>query len=151
MRTILLLIIMLWVGTVPALAGSDPQFPTETLAIRTSDTLKTFTVEIARTREEQEQGLMNRKSLPDDCGMLFINIKDHVMKMWMKDTLIPLDMLFIDNEGRIVYIAEETTPNSTAVISAKRPVRAVLELPGGAAKKQHISVGDHVIHRYFNP
>ncbi len=94
---------------------------------------------------------MFRKTLPGDHGMLFIWPKDARVTMWMKNTLIPLDMVFIDSHGRIVYIAANTTPESTATITVGQPVRAVLELAGGTAALDGIKVGDKVIHSYFKP
>ena len=75
----------------------------------------------------------------------------HRSAMWMKNTLIPLDMAFIDSKGTIVYIAENTTPESTNVITAGQPVRAVLELAGGTAKLSGIKAGDRVLSSYFKP
>jgi hypothetical protein len=69
--------------------------------------------------------------------------------MWMKNTLIPLDMLFIDATGRIVYIKQSATPESEAIISTPTPVKAVLELRGGESAKRHIQEGDRVLHALF--
>jgi uncharacterized membrane protein (UPF0127 family) len=123
--------------------------PLEKLVIQTSSGQKEFTVEIAQTPEQQELGLMYRTSLAPDKGMLFIEDQDMVVTMWMKNTLISLDMLFFDSEGKIVYIADHATPESTAIITARRPVRAVIELAAGTADADHIKVGDRVIDRYF--
>lgn len=110
-----------------------------------------FTVELAQSREEQEQGLMHRATLAKNEGMLFPQSPERVMRMWMKNTEIPLDMLFIDSAGHIVYIAPMTTPNSTKVISRDTPVLAVLELAGGVAAEKNIRVGDRVEHEIFVP
>jgi uncharacterized protein len=132
-------------------AWAVPSFERDTLAIHTHDGERRFTVEIAETPEQQKYGLMHRDELPPDHGMLFVDKSDSVMRMWMKNTRIPLDMLFIDRRGLIVYIASNAMPNSLAVITAGKPVRAVLELAGGAAEKNGIREGDQVIHRYFKP
>lgn len=121
------------------------------LAIKTATAERHFTIEVAETLPQQELGLMYRKELADDYGMLFLMKKDFDITMWMKNTALPLDMLFIDKHGKIVYIAADTTPESTSVIHANRPVRAVLEVKGGLAKKDGIRVGDRVISDYFKP
>ena len=123
----------------------------ETLEIQTNHERLAFTVELAKTEDEQARGLMFRHSLPENTGMLFVWDEETNQRMWMKNTLIPLDMLFIDSGGRIVYIAHNATPESTAVIESNRPVRGVLEIAGGTAKKKHIEIGNRVIHPAFAP
>lgn len=103
-----------------------------------------FEVEIARTDGERSQGLMFRRFLPANAGMLFDFEQTRSIAMWMKNTFIPLDMLFIDEAGEVVYIAERTVPKSLATISAPQPVRYVLELNGGTADRLGLSVGDRV-------
>lgn len=133
----------------PAQAGGLRQEP---LSIETAAGARhAFTVEIAETPEEQERGLMFRRELAENAGMLFYWPGARDAAMWMKDTPLPLDMLFLDSGGVIVYIAADTTPYSTGIISAGRAVSAVLELPGGTARKLGIGKGDRVIHRYFAP
>ncbi len=150
------LLILCLLAAVPPQASADAappiaEFRHDDLTIRTGGGVYFFTIELARTPAEQEQGLMHRDSLDPARGMLFIMPEDSVMRMWMKDTLIPLDMLFIDRHGKIVYIAANATPESEAIITAGRPVRAVLELAGGVAELRGIHVGDHVVHSYFMP
>ena len=87
--------------------------------------------------------------LPPDHGMLFPQASPRVMSMWMKNTLIPLDMLFIDAQGRVVYIRERATPLSEDIISAPPKVKAVLELAGGECARLGIHVGDRVQHTLF--
>jgi uncharacterized membrane protein (UPF0127 family) len=108
-----------------------------------------FTVEVARSRAEQEQGLMFRESMAEDRGMLFDWGGMVEAAMWMKNTLIPLDMLFIDADGVILDIFASTVPGSLDVISAGVPVRAVLELNGGTAKRLGLKAGDRVRHPIF--
>ena len=108
-----------------------------------------FTVEVARSRAEHERGLMFRDSLADDRGMLFDWGGMAPAAMWMKNTLIPLDMLFIDADGTILDIFANTVPGSLDVITAGVPVRAVLELNGGAAKRLGLKPGDRVRHPIF--
>lgn len=108
-----------------------------------------FTVELAATPDQLAQGLMFRKSLPADGGMLFDFGRDQVVSMWMKNTLIPLDMLFVAADGRVVGIAERTIPHSLSTITAPAPVRAVLEVNGGTAERLGIRPGDRLIHPLF--
>jgi len=112
-----------------------------------------FAVEIADDDEERRIGLMYRKSMPENAGMLFDFGPDlAVRSMWMKNTLIPLDMAFIDKDGRIVRIAEDTTPRSLASISSGAPVLAVLEVNGGRFEALGVKEGDYVRHPLFrNP
>jgi uncharacterized protein len=108
-----------------------------------------FSVELATTDEERERGLMFRKELPDGRGMLFDFETERSVAMWMKNTLIPLDMIFIRADGRIANIAESTEPMSTRIIPSRGGVRAVLEVAGGTAKRLGIQVGDRVAHPMF--
>jgi uncharacterized protein len=108
-----------------------------------------FSVEVATTPDQWTQGLMFRRSLPADAGMLFDFGEDRPVSMWMKNTLIPLDMLFIAVDGRVVGIAERAIPLSLAVISAPEPVRGVLELNGGTAARLGIHVGDRLVSPVF--
>ena len=108
-----------------------------------------FKVELALSRQQQTQGLMYRRSLANDAGMLFIYGQESPVFMWMKNTLIPLDMLFIAGDGRIVHIAERTVPHSLETISSGRPVAGVLEVNGGTAARLGIQPGDRVLHRAF--
>jgi hypothetical protein len=103
-----------------------------------------FKVEVALTRQEQEKGLMDRPSLAADGGMLFDFGSERTIAMWMKNTLIPLDMVFISNGGRILGIAERTVPLSLDTISSPGPVRAVLEVAGGTAERLHLQAGDQI-------
>lgn len=121
----------------------------ELLEIATSGGVVAFEVEVARTDEQRTTGLMYRKSLGERSGMLFDFKVDQPVYMWMKNTYIPLDMLFIRADGSIARIAAMTTPLSTETISSGEPVRAVLEIAGGAAKKLGIRAGDKVAHSMF--
>src|SRR5690606_15746181 len=111
--------------------------------------VKIFSVEMATTPEEKATGLMHRKHLPDGQGMLFDFSPAQQVSMWMKNTYISLDMIFIGSNGRIVRIAENTEPLSTRIISSRRPVKGVLEVIGGTAKKYGIATGDRVSHPLF--
>jgi uncharacterized protein len=136
---------------VPAQTGPQPELPREKLVIVTHDGQRhEFSVEMAMTSDQQMTGLMFRRVVPDGSGMLFDWGNERDMAMWMKNTLIPLDMLFINADGTIRAIAENTVPESLAPISSHGPVRAALELAAGTAEKLDIRVGDKVIQRIFS-
>lgn len=122
---------------VVACGASGPQ-----VTIATPSGAKTFAVEVALTEAQQTQGLMYRKELAADRGMLFVFGTDVDHAFWMKNTLIPLDMLFIAADGKIVGIHPNATPLSTTPISVGQLSRYVLEIAGGEAAKQGIHVGD---------
>lgn len=105
-----------------------------------------FKVEAAVTPETRALGLMFRREMAADSGMLFDFGQNQPVSMWMKNTLIPLDMLFIDAEGRVVNIAERTVPGSLAGIASNGPVRFVLEVNGGTAARLGLKPGDRVHH-----
>ena len=138
-----------WVARAAAAPEAIEQFPSTQMGIRTRAGLEWFSVWIADSQAREQQGLMFVRWLPHDHGMLFPQAAPQVMTMWMKNTLIPLDMLFIDAQGRIVYIRENTTPESQDLISTPTPVKAVLELAGGVCARLGIHVGDRVEHRLF--
>ena len=121
----------------------------QSLEIVSQSGVHVFSVELATTDEERERGLMFRKALPDGHGMLFDFETDRSVAMWMKNTLIPLDMIFIRGDGRIANIAENTEPMSTRIIPSRGAVRAVLEVAGGTAKRLGIEAGDRVAHPMF--
>lgn len=105
-----------------------------------------FTVELAATPQQQARGLQDRRTLATDAGMLFIFDPPRIVSMWMKDTYIPLDMLFIAENAVVIAIAADTTPHSLEVLSPPEPVRGVLELNAGIAARLGIRVGDRVNH-----
>lgn len=109
-----------------------------------------FTVEVANTPETRSRGLMFRRELPDGRGMLFdFGARETEVTMWMKNTYIPLDMIFIRANGLINHIAESTTPLSEATISSNGPVKGVLEVIGGTARRLGIAAGDRIEHPFF--
>ena len=116
----------------------------QSIEIASKTGVHAFQVEMAITSEEKEHGLMFRRELPDGHGMLFDFGVDQPVAFWMKNTYIPLDMLFIRSDGRILRIAENTEPLSERNIPSGGPVRAVLEVIGGTAKKLGIAPGDRV-------
>jgi uncharacterized protein len=121
-----------------------------TLEIVTKTGVHVFTVEMATTEKEKETGLMYRKELPDGKGMLFDFSPEQQISMWMKNTYISLDMIFIRADGRILRIAENTEPESTRIISSGGLAKGVLEVIAGTAKKYGIAPGDRVAHPLFN-
>jgi uncharacterized protein len=132
-------------------ASAQPltRFPTGELTIESATGRHKFRVEIATTPAQLEQGLMFRRSMAPDAGMLFDFQRPAPVSMWMKNTFIPLDMLFIDAGGRIINIAERTVPHSLDPVSAAAPARAVLELNGGTAARLGIRPGDRVLFPIF--
>ncbi len=126
------------------------KFPTSELEIITAAGKRIkFNIEVATSISQRAQGLMYRQNLELQSGMLFDYGASQQATMWMKNTLIPLDMLFIDSSGKIVFIQERTVPLSEAVIAAPEPVRAVLELAGGATARLGIKQGDQVDYVIF--
>jgi uncharacterized membrane protein (UPF0127 family) len=106
----------------------------------------TIRAEIADTAAKRELGLMFRRSLPEDQGMLFLFGAERVIEMWMKNTHISLDMIFIASNGTVVSIAKNTEPFSESIISSGSPASAVLEVNAGVAHRLSLKVGDKVIH-----
>jgi uncharacterized membrane protein (UPF0127 family) len=121
----------------------------QTLEIVTRSGVHVFTVEVVKTEQERATGLMYRKELPEGRGMLFDFSPEQQVSMWMKNTLIPLDMIFIRSDGRIIRIAENTEPLSEKIIPSGGLTRGVLEVIGGTAKKYGIAPGDRVAHPLF--
>lgn len=119
------------------------------LEIVTRNGVQVFSVEMATTEEEKQTGLMYRKELADGKGMLFDFKPEQEVSMWMKNTYVSLDMIFIRADGRILRIAENTEPMSTKIISSQGPARAVLEVVAGTAQKYGIRPGDRVGHPLF--
>lgn len=121
----------------------------EPLEIVTASGVHVFSVEMAKTEEERRTGLMYRRSLPDGRGMLFDFSPEQNVSMWMKNTFISLDMIFIGSDGRILRIAENTVPQSEKIIPSGGPAKAVLEVIAGTARKYGIRPGDRVAHPLF--
>jgi uncharacterized protein len=134
----------------PNPAGPQPELPKERLVITTRDGIPhEFNVEMATTPDQQTVGLMFRPSVPAEGGMLFDWRIPHDSQMWMRNTIAPLDMVFINPDGTIRSLAENTVPQSLAVIDSRGPVRATLELAAGTTARLNIRVGDKVQQRIF--
>jgi uncharacterized membrane protein (UPF0127 family) len=151
--------VAVFLAAVMTLAGGTRAFaqtgPLEDLAafprgkLEISDgkkTKHTFEVWLADNPSRQAQGLMFVRALPDMRGMLFVHESPKPISMWMKNTYIPLDMVFIDQRGRIQQIVEQATPHSLDIIRSKDPALAVLEIAGGEARRLGLHTGQHVTH-----
>ncbi|WP_343563141.1 DUF192 domain-containing protein [Kiloniella sp. b19] len=101
-----------------------------------------FSVEVARSQIQKSRGLMFREELPDSAGMIFLYQRPQILSMWMANTLIPLDMLFVAGDGTIVHIHENAVPLSKDIISSGADVTTVLEIAGGLAERLGIQQGD---------
>lgn len=132
-------------------AAPQPPLPTTPLTIETLRGAFDFTVEIAVGEDEKSCGLMRRPRLAADAGMLFRQSPPGPSYFWMKNTPQPLDMVFLDDAGRVVYIAEHTIPFSTNAIGTNARVAAVLELRAGMATRLAIDYGDQIRHDWFKP
>ena len=132
-----------------ALAAQDGIFETGDLWIDSGGTRHHFTVEIADTQQKRSLGLMFREDVPADTGMLFDFEKPRDVAMWMKNTYVPLDMLFIDEAGTILNIATDTTPLSLDPVRSAGPALGVLELRAGTTVRLGIEAGDMVEHPLF--
>jgi len=139
----LLIALLFVVLRAPSYAADD------TLEIVSKTGVHVFAVELAVTEEQRSRGLMFRRSLPEGQGMLFKFEPDQVITMWMHNTYIPLDMIFIRSDGRILRIAENTKPESDNIISSGAPARGVLEVIAGTARKLGLAPGDKVAHTWF--
>jgi uncharacterized membrane protein (UPF0127 family) len=138
-------------GALSIFAGSSARAASiQPLEIVTKTGVHVFAVEMATTEEEKTTGLMYRKELAEGKGMLFDFSPEQEVSMWMKNTYIPLDMIFIRADGRILRIAENTEPLSTKIIPSRGLAKAVLEVIGGTAQKYGITAGDQVAHPLFN-
>jgi len=108
-----------------------------------------FDVEIARSHEQRARGLMFRKNMPEENGMLFLFERREKVTMWMENTYIPLDIIFLDAKGIITHIVKSTVPESRDYIHSNAPVVSVLELNAGVTDNLNIQVGDKIIHPFF--
>jgi uncharacterized membrane protein (UPF0127 family) len=148
-RSVLMLALVLLL--VPALGATRaPAMEKGTIEIATKSGVRVFNVDVAVSDKEREKGLMFRTKVPEGYGMLFDFKRDQMVTMWMKNTLVSLDMIFIRHDGTIARIAENTEIKSEHIIPSGEPVRAVLEVAAGTAKKYGIAAGDKVGYPIFN-
>jgi uncharacterized membrane protein (UPF0127 family) len=134
--------------------GAAPEplsaFPQSLLSIQTSSgKVVNFKIWLADTQRREEQGMMFIREMDEHTGMLFMFPENKRVSMWMKNTYVSLDLLFLNAHGKIDYIAAQATPRSEAIIGPPTPEFAVLELKGGACDKFGIKVGDTVLHKNF--
>ena len=148
--TLIFLACFLWlVGAAAGFAENAQIAKLEPVTVASSESVTMFIAEIADTEELRTRGLMFRHFLPEDKVMLFDYQKPRPVAMWMKNTNISLDMLFIRADGTIAAIAENTVPQSLDTISVQEPVRGVLEMAAGTVKRLGIRPNDKVYHRIF--
>lgn len=133
-----------------AASGLEP-FRASSVVISSRTGAHRFHVELAETALQRMQGLQGRHTLDAQAGMLFVFDSESVATMWMKDTYIPLDMLFLDGGGRIVAIARDTRPMSLQPLRSPGPVKAVLELNAGTVERLGIEAGHRVLHPTLDP
>lgn len=144
------IVILLGVMTVaPAVFAQSATFRKEPLQIESDGKRHSFTVELALTPEQRAQGLMYRQSMAVDAGMLFLEEGERDQLMWMRNTYIPLDMVFIRADGTIHHIHARAVPKTDTTITSHGPVKGVLELNGGTASRLGLKPGDKVIHPAF--
>lgn len=148
-RSIGLSAVIICLASMVATAQSPPRLSETAIAIEASGKRFEFQVELAVTPAERARGLMFRASLAEDHGMLFDFGHPQPVAMWMRNTYIPLDILFIRGDGSISRIARDAQPLSDTIIDSTEPVRAVLELRGGRTAKLGIKPGDRVLHPLF--
>lgn len=144
----------IWLSVAAAAAAAPAaaleSFAKSNLAIETaSGHLYRFDVELALTPQQQAQGLMFRERMAPDAGMLFVYDRPQTAAFWMKNTLIPLDMLFVASDGRVVNIHERAVPHSEDAIRSAGPVLGILEINGGMSARLGIRAGDRVRHPIF--
>jgi uncharacterized membrane protein (UPF0127 family) len=133
-------------ATLAACADPSPSqtLPVETITVDTRHGQRVFTVEIAADMKSQERGLMFRRQMDPDAGMLFVFEPPQLVSFWMKNTFIPLDLMFVRADGTIASIAANAAPLSETSIPSTEPVRAVIEINGGRAQALGIAPGDRV-------
>ena len=148
LRAALVIVFSILAGIFAATSGSA-EMRRETLDIVTSKGTHTFSIEIADTPEEKAKGLMFRRTLPADAGMLFPYLPAQEATMWMRNTYISLDMVFIRADGVVHRIERGTEPFSERTVTSQGPVTAVLELIAGTAERIGLMAGDKVRHSLF--
>jgi uncharacterized membrane protein (UPF0127 family) len=148
-RGLLLFAALIFSGPAFAQNVAQPKLRTTPLVIETSTGAHRFTVEMALSESERAYGLMFRENLGADEGMLFYFPSDQAVSMWMKNTPLALDMIFIGADGTVAKIVENTVPQSQTIISSVLPVRAVLEVKAGTARRMQIKPGNAVRNAAF--
>lgn len=142
--------LLLAVAMVAFAPNAQAQLETGSLVVESGDSTHAFQIEIADDLEEVRTGLMHRETLAENAGMLFVYEPQRESSMWMKNTLISLDILFMDQTGKVIFIARDMVPGSLRSVGPGVPVKGVLEINGGLAAKLGIEPGDVVKHEIFN-
>ena len=150
-RSALLVFVSALVALVMMIAPAAAKMRNETLRLKTASAEHTIRIEVAVDDADKARGLMFRRSVEPMTGMLFPYDKAEELTMWMKNTYVSLDMVFIRADGVIHRIAKRTEPLSEAVVASEGPVTAVLELVAGEADRLGLAVGDRVLHSHFKP
>ncbi|MBL4801684.1 MAG: DUF192 domain-containing protein [Emcibacter sp.] len=152
-RSFLLAVSIFLMGSIlsyPSFSDDDQvAFGKSRLSILSDDRRHDFIVEVADTDETRAKGLMFRQEMADSEGMLFLFRENKMVIMWMKNTFIPLDIIFINQKGVIVHIVKSTTPESLAYISSEKEVISALEVNAGLINRLNISIGDKIDHIFF--
>lgn len=149
MRKLLYLFIIGWLSF-SSLNANEIKFKKSLIVIKTQNSEYIFNVEVAETALERSRGLMYREQLKQNEGMLFIYPEKQIIKMWMKNTFIPLDMIFIDENGKIIKIIKMTSPKDLTPIGPEVKLKSVLEINGGLTSYLNINIGDKIIYPYLN-
>ncbi len=150
LRSLAVVFTLLFAVAAAAQTPTEVTFERSALVIVGEAERHAFDVELALTPDQRSRGLMFRRAMQPNAGMLFdFGKREQRVSMWMKNTILPLDMLFIDAQGRIESIAERTVPQSLVAISSRGLVRGVLELNGGTVSRLGIKPGDRVEHPIF--
>ncbi|MGE0256539.1 MAG: DUF192 domain-containing protein [Alphaproteobacteria bacterium] len=146
-RALAVLLLAALVLAGPVAAQRSAEFERSSLTIETAGgNAHPFTVELALSPDQKTQGLMYRREMAADAGMLFVYDRPQLLSMWMQNTYLPLDMLFIASGGRVAHIVERTVPLSTTIVSSRERVVAVLELNAGTVARLGLARGDMVRH-----
>ena len=132
-----------------SIVAAQAEAPLEPLTIDTASGPHRFKVEVMRTEPERERGLMYRKTMPRDRGMLFEYQAEQPVAFWMHNTYLPLDLIFIGKDGRVVNVARDAKPMDDSLIPSAGPALGVLELDAGSAKAIDLKAGDVVHHKMF--
>jgi len=149
LMTFLIVLIAFSVAPMTSTAYAAAKMRVETVVITTASVEYSFEAEIADTPQHKSQGLMQRPLMDADRGMLFDNGVEREMFMWMKNTILTLDMIFITKDGTVARIAKNTVPFSETIIPSGQPVKGVLEVIAGTADRIGLKPGDKVKHQMF--
>ena len=147
---VLAFLLFVWGALYQSALAQDATFSTTTLQIEGKLAATEMIVEIARSPAQLAQGLMYRNHLPENRGMLFDFGEEKKIYMWMKNTILPLDMIFLDRRGEVVGVKPKTTPFSEAIITIEPKARFVLEVNAGTSAKLGIEPGDRLNHTIFD-